>query len=192
MSQKSNQDDDEPGAVLSPDELDFTDAESVLQLEEGRFVISPSGTLPEVTAHGTETGTDHRSDAGEPTPDTHHASERTGRDPDPLRDSGARYGFRIAAKFDDRVAHHSVVSNDIVTTFEQLLVWYARGVDDGTPIEDVLGILLAEANLPVTTPTADIRRLADRHGLGPTDSIADLLHATTEHAEGMEGNDETN
>lgn len=191
MSQNSNQDDDEPGTVLSPEELDFTDAESVLQLEEGRFVISPSGTLPEVTGNDTEPGTDHGPAGDAQTSGTHPTSETTDRDPDPLRDSGARYGFRIAAKFDDRVAHHSVVSNDIVTTFEQLLVWYARGVDDGTPIEDVLGILLAEANLPVATPTADIRRLADRHGLGPTDSIADLLHATTDDAEGTGRNDET-
>lgn len=47
------------------------------------------------------------------------------------------------------MADTRVGSDSIVETFEETLVWYARQVDDSTPPEGVIRILLAEPDLDV-------------------------------------------
>ncbi|MFC7195717.1 hypothetical protein ACFQL4_15585 [Halosimplex aquaticum] len=70
-----------------------------------------------------------------------------------------------------------MVSNDVVTIFESLVLWYAQQIDGKTPVEEVLGILLMEANVPVRYPPASLRRLLESTELSPDDSIADLIAA---------------
>jgi hypothetical protein len=71
-------------------------------------------------------------------------------------------------------------SNDVVTVFESLLLWYAQQVDENTPVEEVLGILLMESNVPVRYPPESIHALVKSSGLEPDDSIAELLAAIRE------------
>ena len=89
----------------------------------------------------------------------------------------SRYGFDVTATFDGSIEHRRMVSNDVVTIFESLVLWYAQQIDSNTPVEEVLGILLMEANVPVRYPTASLQRVLDSTDLEPEDSIADLAAA---------------
>jgi hypothetical protein len=102
-----------------------------------------------------------------------------------MADSNARYGFDVTAKFDGDVDQQQLASNDIVTVFESFMLWYGRQMDGSTPVEEVLGILLSESNVPVRYPPAVIKQLVRSTQLTPDDSIADLLQAV-EDADGAE------
>ncbi|RXK47250.1 hypothetical protein EAF64_15820 [Halorientalis pallida] len=73
-----------------------------------------------------------------------------------------------------------MVSNDVVTIFESLVMWYAQQIDRNTPVEEVLGILLMEANVPIRYPPDAIVRTLESTDLSPEDSIADLLEEIRE------------
>ncbi|WP_136687646.1 DUF7500 family protein [Halorhabdus amylolytica] len=92
-----------------------------------------------------------------------------------FREANSRYGFHVTATFDGRVSQRRMMSNDVVTIFESLILWYAQHIDSETPVEEILGILLTESNVPISYPTERLSSLVKAHGLGPEDSIADLL-----------------
>lgn len=172
--------DDDEGTVLSPDELDITSDESVEEIDDGRYVISPdeSAPVPIVPDEGEGDEPDDRSnpDTDPSTPgltsDEVHEWLRT-----ELAGATAQYGFDISAKFEHGVDQEALHSNDIVTTFEKLLVWYAQRAGGDTPVEEVLGILLLESGVPITYPPRTIHELVDAYELETTDSIGDLLAA---------------
>jgi hypothetical protein len=91
--------------------------------------------------------------------------------------SNSRYAFDVTATFDGSVSQRRMASNDVVTIFESLILWYAQQVDSNTPVEEILGILLMESNVPIRYPPETVHRLVKSAGLGPEDSIADLLEA---------------
>jgi|AntDeeMetagen285_2_1112576.scaffolds.fasta_scaffold14009_2 hypothetical protein len=170
----------EDGRILSPDELDLDDDEHVEQIDDGRYVVS-SDVRTDSTASVSQS---------EPSPDRSREQPR----PEPqftdtsvhqwlhenLEDTNSQYGFDVTAKFDGTVSQQQMVSNDIVTVFESLMLWYARQIDADTPVEEVLGILLSESNVPVKYPPSSIQTLVQAEGLSPDDSIADLLAAVGE------------
>jgi hypothetical protein len=205
--QKDGSDPDE-GPILSPDELDITDDEHVAELDDGRYVVSPSGPIDTSVGSAASSGssagdagtTDGASqgDAGtdEPTgqqsPDAADAGS-PGRSQveideevvhsflsDRFDASDARYGFDVTAKFDSSVRQRHMVSNDVVTIFESLILWYAQQIDSSTPVEEILGILLMESNVPIRYPPASLQTMLDAAGLSPDDSIADLIEAVGE------------
>lgn len=92
----------------------------------------------------------------------------------------ANYGFHITAKFEDRVDRRVVFTNDVVTSFGSLVSWYAQHAGDDTPVEDVLGILLVEMDLPVRYPTSTLERYLEAHDLDAEDSIGELLDVVRE------------
>jgi hypothetical protein len=172
----------EDGPVLAPEELDIADDEHVEQLEEGRFVVSSEARTGSTAGHeqGASTG---REPEPEPEPDR---AERGG-DLDSeavhewlrgsFEDSSAKYGFDVTAAFEGSVGQRRMASNDVVTIFESLMLWYAQGVDSDTPVEEVLGILLMESNVPVRYPPESLRELVESTDLDPEDTVADLLAA---------------
>ena len=83
----------------------------------------------------------------------------------------------MTAQFDGTVSQRTMASNDLITVFESLMLWYAQQVDSGMPVEEVLGILLMESNVPVRYPPESVKNLIRSTDLGPEDSIADLLDA---------------
>lgn len=113
------------------------------------------------------------------TPDDSPLTEREVHDwiQQDLAGTRSRYSFDVTAKFDDSVTQRRMASNDVITIFESLVVWYAQGIDRDTPVEEVLGILLMEANVPIRFPAASIQQLVQSSDLGPEDSIGDLLAA---------------
>ncbi len=196
----------EEGRVLAPDELDITDSEKVEQIAEDRFVVSSDargGGMPVGTEQSREeSGTD-----GGPTPDgsSDGAPEPEPAGSDPPRTDGqtrqagkltnervhewlresfeggqSRYGFDVTATFDGSVSQRRMASNDVVTIFESLVLWYAQQVDTDTPVEEVLGILLMEANVPIRYPPESLKSLVKSAGLGPDDTVADLVAAVDE------------
>lgn len=190
----------EDGKILSPEELDISDDEHVTKLDEGRFVVSPDArqdqSRPPAAPSEPQESRDRAVERqqSEPVEDrANHAAEQSDERAPPadaldretvrrwLRESfeggGSRYGFDITATFDGSVSQRRMASNDVVTIFESLLLWYAQQVDDDTAVEDILGILLTEANVPIRYPTGSLRRLVDSADLGPEDTIADLFEA---------------
>jgi len=91
--------------------------------------------------------------------------------------STSKYAFDVTARFDGRVSQRRMASNDLITTFESLLLWYAQQVDTSTPVEEILGILLMESSVPVRYPPESVKNLVKSTDLGPEDTIADLLEA---------------
>ncbi|QLH79354.1 hypothetical protein HZS55_19545 [Halosimplex rubrum] len=182
--------DDEPtegddGPILSPDELDITQDEHVAEIDDGRYVVSPGEPIGDTPAVDDHTSAADRPPETPPEP----AAEPAAEPPElteadvheflatQFSDSGSRYGFDITATFDGSIRQRQMVSNDVVTIFESLVLWYAQQIDGKTPVEEVLGILLMEANVPVRYPPASLRRLLESTELSPEDSIADLIAA---------------
>lgn len=159
--------------VLTPDELEITDDERVVEIEDGRYVISSTGDRPAVPEDSVE------SEQGEG-----EAGSRSDLDEEiyaSLRETvaaaDARYGFDVTAKFGESVRRQELFSNDVVTTFENLLVWYSQHVGGDTPVEEALGLLLVESTVPVRYPTGTVQSLVSAYDLEPDDSIEDLLVA---------------
>ena len=169
----------EDGKILSPEELDIADDEHVTEIDEGRYVVSPNerpddsyGNMPS----GPAREPDPDPEAGSETPEFTDANVHEWL-AEQMADSNARYGFDVTAKFDGEVDQQQLTSNDIITVFETFMLWYGRQMEGSTSVEDVLGILLSESNVPVKYPPGSIKTLAQSAGLSPDDSIADLIKA---------------
>jgi hypothetical protein len=174
------------GRVLSPGELDIADDEAVEELEAGRFVVSTGGGPPSVPDDGSPSWQgDHpegeRSDGPEGRPAGSTEAARNRLDAELARTRG-RYAVDVVARFDGEPATHRTVSNDVVATFENLVVWYARHVSDGTPVDEVLAILIREASVLPEPEGADLAELLAANDLDPEDSIAALVEAIAEEA----------
>ncbi|WEL16856.1 MULTISPECIES: hypothetical protein [unclassified Halorhabdus] len=206
--------DEDDGRVLAPEELDISDDEHVAEIEDGRYVVSPNDPIGDVD--GIETSeTTTESSPSQPAGDTdeepeqqspppsHEASDTSQSSGEPwqddatatgelteadveawLRDSfntaDSRYGFHVTATFDGRVSQRRMMSNDVVTIFESLILWYAQHIDSETPVEEILGILLTESNVPISYPTESLSAAIKARGLGPDDTIGELMEAIGE------------
>jgi hypothetical protein len=175
----------ERGKVLTEEELDLTRHDNVSELDDGRYVVSTGSgpTDDEVTearANARDAVDDDIDDnAADDEPEITEMDVNAWLE-DHFREVDAQYGFHATAKFDDGVSRHQVVSNDVVTSFESLLIWYAQHVGGGTPVEDVLGILLAESSVSVRYPVRTLTGLLKRYDLDRDDSIGDLLEAVAD------------
>lgn len=173
------------GEVLSPEELDITEEDSVVELDDGRFVISPD-SRPNVPGAGDDVPTDPQTDPDSPQESPQEGDAAISQESvhqylrDQMAEAEASYGFDVTATFDGSVAQQELYSDDIVTTFEGLLVWYAQHAGGTTPIEEVLGILLMEANIPIRYPSATLKALISSLDVEPSDSVSDLLAAIDE------------
>lgn len=167
--------------ALDPEDLDITRDDRVLELDEDRYVVSTGDPFDD----------DHDISGVET---RQHDAEPTDHGTDPVRGiekqlrrrletEGAAHGFDLTTAFDGETTHRQVVSNDLVATFEALLMAVTREIDDDAPPGMVLGILLTEANVDVRYPDARIVELLDKYDLGPMDSIADLVNAAGEEGE---------
>lgn len=167
-------DSDEPvdvpdGTVLSPEELDISEDQHVHELDDGRFLISPDEEPP--TPKTLEDDASSANTSPEPVLDGDTVHEWLA---DRLVAADSRYGFDITAVFGGTVVRQELLSDDVITTFENLLVWYAQHVGGDTPVEDVLGILLAESTTPVRLPPNTVRALAESYGLDEDDRLGEL------------------
>ena len=198
--------DRDDGRVLAPEELDLSDDEHVAELEEGRYVVSPNDPIDDSSAAGVasrsdsaDTGTAPDAKPAEERPsrdpealspaERRPAESQSTQSPEitegqvhdwiesELDGVNSRYGFDVTAKFDGSVRQRQMMSNDVVTTFESLILWCAQNIDRETPVEEILGILLMESNVPIRYPPESLKRAVQNNGLGPEDTIADLMDA---------------
>ena len=176
----------ERGKVLTEEELDLTRHDNVDELDDGRYVVSTGGSTSDEATEAREQvrearkSLDSSSDgAADDEPEITEMEVNAWLE-DHFREVDAQYGFHATAKFDDGVSRHQVVSNDVVTSFESLLIWYAQHVGGGTPVEDVLGILLAESSVSVRYPVRTLTGLLKRYDLDRDDSIGDLIDAVAD------------
>jgi hypothetical protein len=177
------EDRDAEAPALDPDDLAIDDDEHVRELDDNRYVVSPDDPIAAAdreSGHATTESLRADADARAETP--HEEGPLTdSRVHDHLKEQLATadtaYAFDVTARFDDSVGHHRLRSDDVVAAFESLLLWSARQLDDRTAAESVLGILLTESNLAVRYPPGALAALAEEHGLGPADTVADLLAA---------------
>lgn len=173
--------DDEQGerGVLSPDELEITDSDRVAELDDGRFVISPKDGPP-VLDYDEDSEFQFKSDStdNELSEDEVYAwlSQRASR-------ADAVYGFNVTGKFDDQVFNQELYSNDVTATFENLMVWFAHNAGQNTSVEEVLGILLMESNVPIKYPAVTLHSLIESAELSSDDPIRDLLDAVIDSGE---------
>jgi hypothetical protein len=97
-----------------------------------------------------------------------------------MAETGGAYGFDATAQFGDEVVQQHLQANDIVTVFDALLLWYAEHLDDETPAEEAIGLLLAESDIPVEYPTDALVALVRTHGLDADDTVGELIDAACE------------
>jgi len=183
--------DSDEGRILSPDELDISDDEHVAELDDGRYVVSPNGPIDGGVGASSSPG-----DESNPGESPNHETSREGKPvelderdvhewlSDRFERTDSRYGFDVTAKFDGRVRQRYMVSNDVVTIFESLMLWYAQQIDSTTPVEQVLGILLMESNVPIKYPPASLQTMLDATDLSADDTIEDLIE-TVEDDDGL-------
>jgi hypothetical protein len=98
---------------------------------------------------------------------------------DELANHSSSYAYHIAAKSVGSVTHQQLATDDVGAAFDGLLVWYARQLSEGTPVDEALGILLAESTVQVRYPTSRLVSYLEAHDLGPEDSIGDLVDAVS-------------
>lgn len=159
--------------VVGPNELDYSEDERVAQIRDGRYVVATDkdGT-PQVD--------------GEEPPDREAEEERSLEERGNfakqqmaryLSDKGAKHGIAVTASFGGRVAQRERFSDDIATSFGDVVQWYADQVDADAPPEEVLGILLLASDTDVAFPTNVLAPVLRTHGLTTDDSIGDLVEA---------------
>jgi len=191
---------DDDGRVLAPEELDISDDEHVAEIDDGRYVVSPNDPIDDEPNVASSQPVRERADTADADSEPDSRPERSNSpDRPPATDSqptdvselterdvsrwlesnfenaNSRYGFHVTATFDGRVFQRRMMSNDVVTIFESLILWYAQHIDSETPVEEILGILLTESNVPITYPTESLSEAIKREGLEPDDTIGELL-----------------
>ena len=97
-----------------------------------------------------------------------------------LAKTSGDYGFDATVNIEGSVNRGRMTSDDIGETLETLLRWYARQTTDEVEPEHVLGIILAGSDLAVEYPVQSAYEVVKQHGLGPDDTISDLLAAVRE------------
>ncbi|MFB6146709.1 MAG: hypothetical protein ABEJ08_03385 [Halobacteriaceae archaeon] len=189
-----DQDDDDEsvdsGRALSVDELDITEDEKVREIDDNRFVVSPDDSFDgddQETPDDDAVSTRERPQSAPPA-ETGEESRRSGQ-PEldrmtvhrwlqaDLAEADETYAFDLTIAFGGATGGQRVCSDDVVSVFESLLLWTAGQIDPGTPAAEVIGILLAESDVPVRYPPATLHRLVADHDLDAEDEIGDLLAA---------------
>jgi hypothetical protein len=97
-----------------------------------------------------------------------------------LTSTETSYGFDATVNIEGDVKRGRMSSDDVAETLEGLLRWYAEQTTDDMEPEAALGIILAGSTLEVEYPVQSVYAMLKRYGLGPDDSISDLLAAIRE------------
>ncbi|MFB6134963.1 MAG: hypothetical protein ABEJ55_08240 [Halanaeroarchaeum sp.] len=196
--------------VLSPEELDISGLEEVAEIEDGRYVIgadedsSPTEVVDATDVkrggrnarQGDDSNTTEDAtiasgpDRSRDTTQSREPPAISGRDvkrwiTEELERTDSQYAYRIATKSGETIAHQQLASDDIGTAFDGLLLWFAQQIASGTPVEEALGILLAESNIRVRHPVSGMQAYLAEHDLDPEDSIGTLM-ATIRAEDGLE------
>lgn len=186
----------EAGGVLSPEELDFTESPYVAEVSDGRYVVSADHSPPSVPEDrdvpGENSSDEPRSRSGT---ERRRETDRTGasvdrgqrsvRSPESARSILAeeldrvdsRLAIDIVSRFGDETVGHRITSDDVVRTFDNLVLWYAQNVARSTPTNRTASLLLAKSEFTAAPSPNQIRKTAVKHGLNRSSTIGELLEA---------------
>ncbi len=163
--------------VVAPEELELDESDHVVSLDNDRFLVSPSA-IDSATEERIKSAA---ADSEEDTPEV--AGPAAVGDPEDARDrlehalqaSDASFGVEVIATTGEQGARHRIVTNDVSTAFEQLVVWYAQQVGADVPVEEVISILLLESSLGRSIQTEALERLMSETGVSEEESVGKLL-----------------
>ncbi|ADD06424.1 uncharacterized protein Nmag_2871 [Natrialba magadii ATCC 43099] len=96
---------------------------------------------------------------------------------DELDRTDARLALDIVAQFGSDSVRHRTASDDIVGTFDNLVLWYAQHVARKTPTMRTASLLFAKSEFAPELTESQLRKTAAKHGLDETDTIGDLRDA---------------
>lgn len=189
----------EAGGVLTPEELDFTDSPHVAEVDDDRYVVSadksPAGasgassTQPDRSPAQSQSRSDSRPTESEPTQPKSDRTESGSRQPvqspetarsvlaSELERTNSRYAIDIVSHFTGTTVRHRTSSDDVVGTFDNLVLWYAQNVASETSTQRTASLLLEKSEFSAPLSPDAIRREAKSQGLSRSSSIGDLLDA---------------
>ena len=175
---------DEPPPA-DPNDLDFTDDESVEEIEEGRYVVGTDGKPDVDRSAGTAAADPADRDpaqlaaqgAGAGGVDRQAVSRWLSQS---FENDGFDYGLDATLHAEGSTSRNRMVSNDVTATFDTLIAWFATNAGTDAPPPEALGLLLVAADTPVDLPPVAIERFAASQGLSASDSIGDLIRAAEE------------
>ncbi|WP_336022104.1 DUF7500 family protein [Halobellus salinisoli] len=161
----------EEEGVVRPDDLDYTASERVAELSDGRYVVATDNDeSPSVDENADDETVDDRGTL---------ARQQMSRY---LSERDSDYGFALTAAFDGEIKQHEGVSDDVATSFGDLVTWYVEQIDTEASPSEAIGILLLASETSVTYPTNTLAAVLRQHGLSLDDSISDLVDALQDHA----------
>lgn len=186
------------GGVLSPEDLDISNSPYVAEVSDGRYVVSADRSPPKVPDSTASSGPSqhqpqrehqqgqdpHQPDPQQPTgavPDEPqpHQSPGTARSilAAELERTDARYAIDIVSQLEDADVRHRTTSDDVVGTFDNLVMWYAQNVAKETPTQRTASLLFERSEFSAPLSPDEIKRTAKQHGLTRSSTIGDLLDA---------------
>ncbi len=185
------------GGVLNPEELDITESPYVAEVSDGRYVVSADRTPPnpkpdsQSGARSASVADSHEQPEtvedtiSEPTPSGGTTKSAGHNSPGAARSvlaaelerTNARYAVDIVSRLEGADVRHRTTSEDIVGTFDNLVLWYAQNVATETPTQRTATLLLDRSEFSAPLSPQQIRRTAKQHGLTRSSTIGDLLDA---------------
>ncbi|ARS88963.1 DUF7500 family protein [Natrarchaeobaculum aegyptiacum] len=188
------------GGVLSPEDLDISNSPYVAEVSEGRYVVSADRSPPNVPdrtaanprteqSGATTQGTVDATPGSQPS--NQHQPQQGAPDRQPAQSPGAarsvlaaelertdaRYAVDIVSRLEGADVRHRTTSDDVVGTFDNLVLWYAQHVATETPTQRTASLLFDRSEFSAPPSPDDIKRTAKRHGLTRSSTIGDLLEA---------------
>ncbi|WP_049904711.1 DUF7500 family protein [Natrialba asiatica] len=92
-----------------------------------------------------------------------------------LERSDARLAVDIVAQFGTDTVRHRTASDDVVGTFDNLVLWYAQHVARKTPTMQTASLLLSKSEFsPAITPS-QVRKAAVNNGLDESATIGEFI-----------------
>ncbi|AHG00420.1 flagella cluster protein [Halostagnicola larsenii XH-48] len=176
------------GGVLSPDDLDISESPYVAEISDGRYVVSPNKSPPNVAqqeslATQSQSGRPSRSRGGRNEPADRAGTGGQIQSPEAARSVLAdeldrlesRYAIDLISQFDGNTIRHRTASDDVVGTFDNLVLWYAQSVSQNTPTTRAISLLLARSEFGAPLTETRLRNEIGKHGLTESNTIGDLL-----------------
>uniref|UniRef100_UPI00311D6EE3 DUF7500 family protein n=1 Tax=Natrarchaeobius halalkaliphilus TaxID=1679091 RepID=UPI00311D6EE3 len=96
---------------------------------------------------------------------------------DELDRTDARFALDIIAQFDRTAVRHRTSSDDVVGTFNNLVLWYAQHVATETPTQRTASLLIERSEFAPPLSPMQLRQAARKHGLDKSSSLGELLEA---------------
>lgn len=94
-----------------------------------------------------------------------------------LERTDAQYAIDIVSQLEGADVRHRTTSDDVVGTFDNLVLWYAQHVATETPTQRTASLLFDRSEFSAPVSSNDIKRTAKQHGLTRSSTIGDLLDA---------------